>query len=292
MKIVKELTVMTLVFAMASVPAFAERRETGNRNADSGRAAERAVPRPGAARTVTPSASTRTVVTAPGYHAVHPVAAAPHAVVVGHAVPRAYVPYHGPYHAPYYAPYHAVAPVTFYRPYYTFRPHVHVAFGVWLGYPIVYAAPYYVPYYAPDAYPAPYPYPPAPYPYPPSAYPQSAPPAYPQSAPPAYPPYQQPYPPSSTPPTSYPSPSAAGSVTVQANMGGLSFQITPQAADIFIDGGFVGNVGQFTPQSQPLGVPAGHHRVEIRSEGFRPMAFDVDVVAGQVLPYQGTMQRS
>jgi hypothetical protein len=291
MKIVKELTVMTLISAMASVPAFAERREGGNRTAQSGRAAEHAVTRPGAARTVvTPSASGRAVVTAPSYSAVHPAAAAtaPHAVVVGHAVPRVYAPYHGPY----YAPYHAVAPVTFYHPYYTFQPHVHVGFGLWVGYPVVYAAPYYVPYYAPYAYPAPYPYPPAPYPpapYPPSAYPPSG---YPQSAPPEYPPYQQPYPPSGTPPTSYPSPGAGGSVSVQANMGGLSFQITPQAADIFIDGGFVGNVGQFTPQSQPLGVPAGHHRVEIRSNGFRTMAFDVDVVAGQVLPYQGTLQQS
>jgi len=277
MKIVKELTVMTLISAMASVPAFAERRESGNRTAESGRAAERAVPRPGGARTVvSPSVSGRAVVAAPRYSAVHPVAAAPHAVV-GHAVPRVYAPYHGPY----YAPYHAVAPVTFYHPYYTFQPHVHLSFGLWVGYPVVYAAPYYVPYYAPYAYPAPYPYPPAPYP-----------PAYPQSAPPAYPPYQQPYPPSSTPPTSYPSPGAAGSVAVQANMGGLSFQITPQAADIYIDGGLVGNVGQFGPQSQPLGVPAGHHRVEIRSNGFRTMAFDVDVVAGQVLPYQGTLQHS
>jgi len=281
MKIVKELTVMTLISAMASVPAFAERREAGNRPADSGRAAERAVARPGAARpVVTPSASSRAVVTAPSHSTVHPVAAAPHAVVVGHAVPRVYAPYHGPY----YAHYHAVAPVAFYHPYYTFQPHVHVAFGLWVGYPVAYAAPYYVPYYAPYAYPAPYPYPPAPYPYPPAAYPQTA--------PPAYPPYQQPYPPSATPPTSYPSPSAGGSMTVQANMGGLSFQITPQAADLFIDGGFVGNVSQFTPQSQPLGVPAGHHRVEIRSDGFRTLAFDVDVVAGQVLPYQGTLQQS
>jgi hypothetical protein len=75
-------------------------------------------------------------------------------------------------------------------------------------------------------------------------------------------------------------------------MGGLSFDIAPQSADVFIDGGFVGTVGQFTPQSQPLGVPAGRHRVEIRSEGFRTMTFDVDIIAGQVLPYQGTMERS
>jgi hypothetical protein len=207
-----------------------------------------------------------------GVRPAHPVVVAPRAAVVGHAVPRVYAPYHPV----------AVAPITFYRPYYAFRPHVHVAFGLWVGYPVVYSAPYYVPYYAP--YPYPYPYPAAPYPYPPAAYP-----TYPQMNPPN----QQPsYPPPAAPPTSYPSPSAAGTVAVQATMGGLSFQIAPQSAEVFIDGGFVGTVGQFTPQSQPLGVAAGHHQVEIRSQGFRTIAFDVNIVAGQVLPYQGTMDRS
>jgi len=262
MKIVKTLTVMTLLSAMASVPAFAERREPRDRRADNGRAAERAVPREGAAREGAPAA------------------------VVGHAVPRTYAPHRAPYRAPYrgVATYRAAVPITFYRPYYTFRPRVSVGFGLWVGFPVVYTAPYYVPYYAPYAYPYPYPYPPSAYPYPPAGYPP-----YPQST---YPPNPQPYPPAATPPASYSAPGAAGAVGVQANMGGLSFDITPQSADVFIDGGFVGTVGQFTPQSQPLGVPAGRHRVEIRSEGFRTMTFDVDIIAGQVLPYQGTMERS
>jgi hypothetical protein len=256
MKIVKTLTVMTLLAAVASVPASAERREPVNR-----KAGER---------------SAHTVAVAPHAVAVGPRAVVVAPSVVGHAVPRHYAPYHAV----------AVAPITFYHPYYTFRPHVHVGFGLWVGYPVVYTAPYYVPVYAPYAYPYPYPYPypPAPYPYPPAAYPP-----YPQTNPPTQPPS---YPPPATPPTSYPSPTAAGTVAVQANMGGLSFQITPQSAEVFIDGGLVGTVGQFTPESQPLGVPAGHHRVEIRSQGFRTIVFDANIVAGQVLPYQGAMDRS
>ena len=74
-------------------------------------------------------------------------------------------------------------------------------------------------------------------------------------------------------------------------MGGLSFEISPSNAEAFIDGNFVGTVGQFTSQSQPLGVTAGRHRLEIRAEGYQTMAFDVDIVAGQVLPYQGAMER-
>ena len=40
-----------------------------------------------------------------------------------------------------------------------------------------------------------------------------------------------------------------------------------------------------------MGLPAGHHHVEIRANGYQTMSFDVDIVAGQVIPYQGTMER-
>ncbi len=81
------------------------------------------------------------------------------------------------------------------------------------------------------------------------------------------------------------------SVAAQRDMGGFSFEVSPSASKIYVDGEYVGTVGEFTPRSQPLGVQAGHHRVEIRAEGYRTMQFDADVVAGQVLPYQGALQR-
>jgi len=42
---------------------------------------------------------------------------------------------------------------------------------------------------------------------------------------------------------------------------------------------------------QPLGLPAGRHRIEIRATGYQTMSIDADIVAGQVIPYQGAMQR-
>src|SRR5262249_43099575 len=107
------------------------------------------------------------------------------------------------------------------------------------------------------------------------------------------------YPPASAYPGTYPSSapqSAQNSVGVQqgqqqANEGGLSFEITPAEAQLSIDGSVVGTVGQFTPTSQPLGLTAGRHHVEIRAQGYQTMTFDVDIIAGQVIPYQGTMQR-
>lgn len=76
----------------------------------------------------------------------------------------------------------------------------------------------------------------------------------------------------------------------QTRMGGVSFQITPDTAEVWVDGSYVGTAGQFTPESQPLGLAAGRHRVEMREPGYDLSAFDVDIVAGQVIPYSGTLR--
>ena len=55
----------------------------------------------------------------------------------------------------------------------------------------------------------------------------------------------------------------------QTNMGGLSFEITPNDAELFVDNVRVGTVGEFTSTTQPLSVAAGHHHVEIRADGSR-----------------------
>jgi hypothetical protein len=175
-----------------------------------------------------------------------------------------------------------VAPVRFFRPYYAFRPRLSLGFGLWAGYPFAYPYAYYDPYYYPYGYEYPSPYPSYGYNYPAPSYP-----GYPQTS--GYPPQASNYPPS----PNYPS-SAPGSVGVQqgqASTGGLSFEITPGTAQVFVDGSYVGTVGQFTPTTQPLGLAAGRHRVEIRASGYRTMTFEPDIVAGQVIPYQGAMEQ-
>jgi hypothetical protein len=198
-------------------------------------------------------------------------------VVVGRGVSRVIAPRVVGSHVGY-APYH------FYRPYYAFRPRVSLGFGLWVGFPVAYpyAYGYYNPYYYPYSYPYPAPYPAYGYPYP-SSYP-------------AYPPATYPggYPSSTYPQPAYPPPTT-GSVGVQpgqsANMGGVSFEITPSTAEVFIDGEYIGTVGDFTPRSQPLGLTPGRHRIEIRAEGYQAMNIQADIVAGQVIPYQGALQR-
>jgi hypothetical protein len=76
----------------------------------------------------------------------------------------------------------------------------------------------------------------------------------------------------------------------QANMGGLSFAITPDTAEIWVDGEYFGSVGEYGPESQPLGLPAGRHHVELREPGYQVSSFDVDIVPGQVTPFQGQLE--
>jgi len=85
-----------------------------------------------------------------------------------------------------------------------------------------------------------------------------------------------------------------GSVSAQpsqSNMGGLSFDLSPATAQLFVDGALIGTVGQFTPTTQPLGLASGRHHVEVKAPGYRAMSFDVEITAGQVIPYQGAMER-
>jgi hypothetical protein len=169
------------------------------------------------------------------------------------------------------APRVVVSPYRFVRPYYAFRPRVSLGLGLWVGYPVAFPA-----YYAGYPYPYPYAYPYPAYPYPPAPY--------------AYPP------PPANPPANYPAAGAPppGTVSVQpgaANDGGISFEITPSDAEVYVDGVNVGRVSDFGPTWQPLSVSPGRHQIEIRRAGYQTLAFDADVHAGMVIPYQGTMQR-
>ena len=159
------------------------------------------------------------------------------------------------YGSRYVGPRFSIAPRRFYRPYYVFRPRFSIGFGIWAGFPVTYYDPYYYPY---DAYP----------------YASSGSGVYP--VPPQGSVNVQPY---------------AQQQPNQANMGGLSFDITPNTAEIYVDGNYSGEVGQFTAASQPLGLPAGRHHVELREPGYEVTSFDVDIIAGQVIPYQGQLQQ-
>jgi hypothetical protein len=73
--------------------------------------------------------------------------------------------------------------------------------------------------------------------------------------------------------------------------GGVSFDIQPADADLFVDGEFIGTIGTFTPNAEPLTLTPGVHRIAVQHEGFRSMEWDVTIEPGQVVPYRGVMER-
>lgn len=73
--------------------------------------------------------------------------------------------------------------------------------------------------------------------------------------------------------------------------GGVSFDIQPTDADVWIDDDYVGTVGMFTPYGEPLTLTPGQHKVVVQRDGFRTMEWDVMVEPGQVIPYRGAMER-
>jgi hypothetical protein len=72
--------------------------------------------------------------------------------------------------------------------------------------------------------------------------------------------------------------------------GGVTFEVTPGEAQIYCDGQYVGVVSSFDGTQQPLTLPVGNHHVELRANGYETVSFDVNVLAGQVVPYRGDMQ--
>jgi hypothetical protein len=169
-----------------------------------------------------------------------------------YAAPRVYGPVYRSFGYRFYG-----YPTYVYRPYF-FRPHFSIGFGFFAGYPVpyTYAYPEYYPYAVP--YPVPYP---APYGYPSTGYP------------PDY--YQQ------------------GSVTVAPGpsvSGGVSFEVNPPTAQVYVDGQYVGTVETFDGTKQPLTIATGEHRIELRCQGYETVTFDVNVLAGQVIPYRGDLR--
>jgi hypothetical protein len=84
-------------------------------------------------------------------------------------------------------------------------------------------------------------------------------------------------------------PSAADS-RLPSGIGGVSFDITPAEAAVFVDRVYVGAARDFSATAPPLSLAAGRHHFELRAQGYETLAFDVDVTPGQVVPYLGTLQ--
>jgi hypothetical protein len=73
--------------------------------------------------------------------------------------------------------------------------------------------------------------------------------------------------------------------------GGVSLEMTPGDAAVYVDGAYAGTVQDFDGTRQPLTLSTGTHRIEVQAAGYQPLEFDVAVQPGQVIPYQGQLER-
>ena len=187
-------------------------------------------------------------------------------------------PIYGGYRGPVYA-----SPYRYSHPYYSFRPRTSLGIGFYAGFAVPFPTFAYggvYPYYGGGyGYPAPYPVPypvPSPTPYPSPGYPSSG---YPATVSPGQAP-----PPGGI--TMVPGTTVPGAAT----FGGVSIEVSPNDAEVWVDGGYAGRADDFGPRARPLTLTTGVHRVELRAQGYQPLAFDVNVAAGYVVPFQGVLQ--
>jgi hypothetical protein len=73
--------------------------------------------------------------------------------------------------------------------------------------------------------------------------------------------------------------------------GAIRLKVKPRDAKVYVDGVFMGEVDSFDGVFQKLNVGAGHHKVEVRAEGYETAEFDVLVTPEQTVTYQGDLKR-
>ena len=84
------------------------------------------------------------------------------------------------------------------------------------------------------------------------------------------------------------SPYVIGTQPVQT--GGLGFDLTPSNATVVVDGIPEGSVSLF-PVARPLVLAPGQHQVTISALGYQSAQFSITIVAGQVQPIVGVLNR-
>ena len=72
--------------------------------------------------------------------------------------------------------------------------------------------------------------------------------------------------------------------------GGLVLQTIPDAAQVFVDGYYVGLAEEFGLHGRPMDISAGAHRIELRAPNYETLAFSVSIGPNDIVRYRGDMQ--
>jgi hypothetical protein len=74
--------------------------------------------------------------------------------------------------------------------------------------------------------------------------------------------------------------------------GSLRLKVKPRAAQVYVDGYFVGVVDEFDGIFQRLQLEAGPHRIEVRAPGFENLAIDVQIRWDRTTTVEEMLRRS
>jgi hypothetical protein len=72
--------------------------------------------------------------------------------------------------------------------------------------------------------------------------------------------------------------------------GYLQLQVVPAAAEVLVDGFYVGSVNDVRGMNPGYALEPGTHRIEFRAEGFQTASVDVRVVSGETMVYRRSLE--
>ena len=90
--------------------------------------------------------------------------------------------------------------------------------------------------------------------------------------------------------SSYYSPYGYGGYAGDYYTGSLRLKIRPRFGEVLVDGYYVGLVNDYDGIFQRLRLEEGPHHIEIHEPGFEPLEFDVLILPGQTITYEGYLQ--
>ena len=72
--------------------------------------------------------------------------------------------------------------------------------------------------------------------------------------------------------------------------GSLRLKVKPRFGEVLVDGYYVGLVNDYDGIFQRLRLEEGPHHIEIREPGFEPLAFEVLILPGETITYEGYLR--
>lgn len=72
--------------------------------------------------------------------------------------------------------------------------------------------------------------------------------------------------------------------------GGVRLDVAQRDAQVFVDGYYVGVVGEFNGVQQRITLEPGPHRIEVQADGFEPVSFEVNVESGRTITYRAQLR--